>query len=115
MSVWVHAITAAKREDDAPTQATIFNALWQAAYTGNNLATRYTPATTIVAACINADTGVGPSIASGNQMCNGNIALFPAPPMNTNVSAQVNNETPKKEVEAIATNCGECMSVNLCM
>ena len=30
----------------------------------------------------NAETGVGPSIASGNQMCNGNIALLPAPPMN---------------------------------
>ena len=24
---------------------------------------------------------IGPSIASGNQMCNGNIALLPAPPM----------------------------------
>jgi len=27
----------------------------------------YTPAVTIVAACINDETGVGPSIASGNQ------------------------------------------------
>jgi len=31
---------------------------------------RYTPAVTIVAACINADTGVGPSIAIGNHTCN---------------------------------------------
>ena len=31
-----------------------------------------TPAVTIVAACINAETGVGPSIASGNQVCNNN-------------------------------------------
>jgi hypothetical protein len=31
---------------------------------------RYTPAVTIVAACINAETGVGPSIAIGNQTCN---------------------------------------------
>ena len=30
---------------------------------------RYTPATTIVAACIKAETGVGPSIASGSQPC----------------------------------------------
>jgi len=30
---------------------------------------KYTPAVTIVAACINADTGVGPSIAIGNQTC----------------------------------------------
>jgi hypothetical protein len=31
---------------------------------------KYTPAVTIVAACINAETGVGPSIAIGNQTCN---------------------------------------------
>lgn len=30
---------------------------------------RYTPAVTIVAAWIKADTGVGPSIAIGNQTC----------------------------------------------
>lgn len=41
-----------------------------------------TPATTMVAAWIRADTGVGPSMASGNQMCKGNMALLPAPPMN---------------------------------
>jgi hypothetical protein len=28
---------------------------------------KYTPAVTIVAACIKAETGVGPSIAKGNQ------------------------------------------------
>ena len=31
---------------------------------------KYTPAVTIVAACISALTGVGPSIAMGNQTCN---------------------------------------------
>jgi len=30
---------------------------------------KYTPAVTIVAACIKAETGVGPSIAIGNQTC----------------------------------------------
>ena len=30
---------------------------------------KYTPAVTIVAACIKADTGVGPSIAMGNHTC----------------------------------------------
>jgi hypothetical protein len=29
---------------------------------------KYTPAVTIVAACINAETGVGPSMAIGNQI-----------------------------------------------
>ena len=36
---------------------------------GDILQTRNTPAVTIVAAWIKADTGVGPSIASGNQVC----------------------------------------------
>jgi hypothetical protein len=36
---------------------------------GDDLKIKKTPAVTIVAACINADTGVGPSIASGNQTC----------------------------------------------
>ena len=68
---------------------------------GNNLATKKTPATTMVAACINAETGVGPSMASGNQICNGNMATLPAPPINTNVSPHVNNEIPKKRCDAM--------------
>ncbi len=35
-------------------------------------AMRYTPAVTMVAAWMSADTGVGPSIASGSQVCSGN-------------------------------------------
>ena len=61
---------------------------------GNIRATRYTPATTIVAAWIRALTGVGPSMASGNQMCNGNMALFPAPPTNISPSANGSMEAP---------------------
>ena len=38
---------------------------------------------TIVAAWIRAETGVGPSIASGNQTCSGNWALLPIAPQNT--------------------------------
>jgi hypothetical protein len=36
---------------------------------GDERINRYTPAVTIVAACINAETGVGPSIAIGNHTC----------------------------------------------
>ena len=43
---------------------------------------RYTPAVTIVAAWMSADTGVGPAIASGSQTYSGSCALFPAQPMN---------------------------------
>ena len=41
---------------------------------------RNTPAVTIVAAWMSADTGVGPSIASGSQMCSGICALLPIAP-----------------------------------
>jgi hypothetical protein len=37
---------------------------------GDDLIKRYTPAVTIVAACIRAETGVGPSMAIGSQTCN---------------------------------------------
>ena len=39
-----------------------------------------TPAVTIVAAWMSAETGVGPSIASGSQTCSGNCALLPIAP-----------------------------------
>ncbi len=44
--------------------------------------TRKTPAVTIVAAWISAETGVGPSIASGSQVCRISCADFPIAPMN---------------------------------
>src|SRR5438309_4620934 len=44
--------------------------------------TMNTPAVTIVAACINADTGVGPAMASGSQIKSGICALLPVAPMN---------------------------------
>ena len=44
----------------------------------------YIPAVTMVAAWIRADTGVGPAMASGNQVYNGNCALLPMAPTNNN-------------------------------
>src|SRR5213593_1642074 len=58
---------------------------------GYTRATRNTPAATIVAAWINALTGVGPSIASGNQTCSGNCADFPTAPQKTKSAAVVKN------------------------
>src|SRR5262245_41146885 len=43
-------------------------------------ATMYTPAVTIVAAWIRADTGVGPAIASGSHTYSGTCALLPIAP-----------------------------------
>ena len=42
-----------------------------------------TPAVTIVAAWISAETGVGPSIASGSQVCRPSCADLPIAPMNS--------------------------------
>ena len=54
----------------------------------------------MVAAWINAETGVGPSIASGNQICNGNMADLPAPPIKINNRAHVSIDNPINDDEA---------------
>jgi hypothetical protein len=40
------------------------------------------------ACCINAETGVGPAIASGSQVYNGICADFPQAPMNKSKSSK---------------------------
>jgi hypothetical protein len=52
-----------------------------------------TPAVTIVAAWIRAETGVGPSIASGSQVWSGICADFPIAPMNSRMQARVSEST----------------------
>ena len=47
-----------------------------------------TPAVTMVAAWISAETGVGPSIASGSQVCRPNCADLPMAPMNSSRQAR---------------------------
>jgi hypothetical protein len=59
---------------------------------GEHLIIKKTPAVTIVAACINAETGVGPSIASGNQVCKPICADLPMAPINNNVQIIGNTE-----------------------
>ena len=70
MSFWASAIVAANSAVIAPIQAIIGPTQSAAApkITGLMRTIRNTPAVTIVAAWISADTGVGPSIASGSQM-----------------------------------------------
>jgi hypothetical protein len=48
----------------------------------------------MVAAWIRAETGVGPSIASGNHTCSGNCALLPTAPIKTSTTAAVKSEVP---------------------
>ncbi len=72
MSFWATAIVAANSAVITPTQAIVVST--QSAdtvSTGLMRTIRNTPAVTIVAAWISADTGVGPSIASGSQKYSG--------------------------------------------
>ncbi len=48
-----------------------------------------TPAVTMVAAWMRAETGVGPSIASGSQVCSRNCADLPIAPMNSSRQVMV--------------------------
>ena len=52
-------------------------------------ATRYTPAVTIVAAWISADTGVGPAMASGSQTWSGICADLPEAPMKSSTPTRL--------------------------
>ncbi len=58
----------------------------------------------MVAAWMRADTGVGPSIASGSQMCRGIMADLPMPPMNMSTKAQVSAEPPMNTGAALLAN-----------
>lgn len=65
-------VVAAKKAVKAPTQVIIISVVGAYSNNGDDRSNRYTPAVTNVAAWIRADTGVGPSIASGNQVCSPN-------------------------------------------
>src|SRR3990172_9942559 len=74
MSVWTSETEAPKIADAPPTAASTYNVVWAWSNMGENRATRNTPAVTIGAAWIRADTGVGASIASGSQTWRGSCA-----------------------------------------
>ncbi len=63
---------------------------------------RKIPAETIVAAWIMALTGVGPSIASGNQTCSGNCALLPTVPPKIRMADQAGGaEMPRTKTAGV--------------
>ena len=65
---------------------------------GDRRQTMNTPAVTMVAAWISAETGVGPSMASGNQVCKPSCADLPMAPMNSRMQMVVirGSSSPKK-------------------
>ena len=74
---------------NAPRPATTRRAsglAWKIAY---SRATMNTPAATIVAEWMSAETGVGPSMASGSHTCSGNWPLFPIAPQNRSSATSV--------------------------
>src|ERR671930_1317491 len=84
MSHCLSAIVAANKAVSAPTPATTSLEMGAMANSRLQRATRYTPAVTIVAAWISADTGVGPAMASGNHVYRGICADLPVQPRNRN-------------------------------
>src|SRR5271154_6895227 len=73
----------------APTMITPSRASGDRLYSGLDRTIRYTPAVTIVAAWISADTGVGPSIASPSQACSGTCADLAQAPASSSSPIQV--------------------------
>ena len=55
----------------------------------------YTPAVTMVAAWMSADTGVGPAMASGSHTCRGNCALLPVAPTKKQMPTRTAAAMPK--------------------
>jgi hypothetical protein len=55
---------------------------------------RNTPAATIVAAWISAETGVGPSIASGSHVCSGTWPDLPIAPTSSSSEAAAETVSP---------------------
>ena len=82
MSVCTRAIVAPSTAVAVPTTATTVIAVGDRLKRAARRATMYTPAVTMVAAWMRAETGVGPSMASGSQTCSGNCALLPQAPTN---------------------------------
>ncbi len=79
---------AAKKAVAAPTYMTKLFASGAYSKRGDMRQTRNTPAVTMVAAWISADTGVGPSIASGSQVCRKSCADLPMAPMNKRTASR---------------------------
>ena len=78
----------------APTIATVFIEVGASTNSAFDRATMYTPAVTMVAAWISAETGVGPSIASGSHTYKGSCADLPHAPTNKQSVAAVITGSP---------------------
>ena len=104
-SVWTIAIVAAISSVRQPIAAPTSAAVVAISNSGCMRAIRYTPAVTIVAAWISAETGVGPSIASGSQVCSGTWADF------ANAPTSSSRQPATRSVELCPNTCGAAANV----
>jgi hypothetical protein len=72
-----------------PMINTVDNAVSDSSNSGDMRATMKMPAVTMVAAWINAEIGVGPSMESGSHTCRGTCADLPMAPMNRQMQVKV--------------------------
>ena len=84
MSFWTKPIDAAKNVVKPPKNTIRNNEIEENSNRKEHRAIKKTPAVTNVAACNKAETGVGASIASGNQVCKPIWADLPTTPKNRN-------------------------------
>src|SRR5258708_21375591 len=90
MSFCTRPTVAAKSAVVAPKNITTACAFGANSNSGDSLATMKTPAVTMVAAWINAENGVGPYMAFGNQVCSRNMADLPITPTINNTQVSIN-------------------------
>src|ERR1039457_2787897 len=100
-------MVAARMAVSAPTTATTIDVRGVSWYRADERATMYTPAVTMVAAWIRAETGVGPSIASGSQMYSGICADLPVAPMK---SSSVIHDTVPNTVSGLTVEAARATS-----
>ncbi|MEJ0044491.1 MAG: hypothetical protein WDM81_20740 [Rhizomicrobium sp.] len=93
MSFWKRPTEAAKNAVVAPMKVTNSSALGLSSNRGEQRQTRKTPAVTMVAAWMRAETGVGPSMASGSQVCRPSCADLPIAPTNSSRQSVVRTST----------------------
>src|SRR6185295_1655863 len=89
MSYCTKPMVAANIAVAAPVTAMVVIATGESAKRKLRRATMYTPAVTMVAAWMSADTGVGPAMASGSQTYRGICADFAVAPTKSNRHAAV--------------------------
>ena len=106
-SLWKIPVKEAKKAVKEPIIISKLSVKEENSNNGEKRIIKNTPAVTIVAAWINADTGVGPSIASGNHTCKPNWADLPTAPKNKKKPKNDRNERLKvKMVRFNVSNSG---------